>query len=409
LWSDTESIPLGAIFPEVAAGFEVLVGNPPYAALTERDDREFLAQQYDCMKGMRGTLSANCYPLFIEMMWRLTSPGKNSSALVVPLSIAYHGGEQFRTCRRAMASHGGCWRFAFFDREPHALFGEDVKTRNAILLRSEHVGTPRRGEPAKLETGPLRKWTSRTRDRLFDATSFIQIGSYDITDNIPKLNGEEQVKAFQSLIAGSDMLRTFWKRSTTCLPFEASRPSENPRVFLAGTAYNFLNLFRSLPMERKASHPLSENKVHCFESATEEDADLVFAILSSRVAFWLWQVHGDGFHVGRSFAETMPFGRNSFDKTQIAALSELGRQMWASVQQHRIVSLNKGRRTIAFRPLACGDERDRIDAILIEAARIPAMFAQTLRQFVQNLVVVDQTDQRRNHLKSLFNVLEKTS
>jgi hypothetical protein len=243
---------------------------------------------------------------------------------------------------------------------------------------------------------------------LFDATNFTQIGFYDITDNIPKLNGEEQVKAFESLISRSDLLRTFWKNSTTCLPLEASRPSQNPRVFLAATAYNFLNIFRCLPIDGKLSHPLSENKVHCFEFATEEEADIVLAILSSRLAFWLWHVQGDGFHVGRSFAETIPFGRHSFDQTQIAGLSKLGRQMWASVQQHRFVSINKGRQTIAFRPLACQHERDRIDRILIDAAKLPSKFPQTLRRFVQALVVVDQTDHRRSHLKSLFNVLEET-
>jgi len=47
---------------------------------------------------------------------------------------------------------GGTWRCAFFDREPHALFGEDVETRNAILFRREVVNDPVRGSRPKIET-----------------------------------------------------------------------------------------------------------------------------------------------------------------------------------------------------------------------------------------------------------------
>ena len=158
--------PLGAVFPEAELGFDVLVGNPPYAALGSRDDSLILEREY---KSLGGVLSgSDLYPLFVEMMWRLTRQGQATSALVVPLSIAYHQGQQFRACRLAMAANGGRWRLAFFDREPHALFGEDVKTRNAILIRSELAGDPPRGRqpswrPARCESGPAAPETSYSR------------------------------------------------------------------------------------------------------------------------------------------------------------------------------------------------------------------------------------------------------
>jgi hypothetical protein len=54
--------------------------------------------------------------------------------MVVPLSLACNESAQYQACRARIASAPGHWRFAFFDREPHALFGEDVKTRNVIVL-----------------------------------------------------------------------------------------------------------------------------------------------------------------------------------------------------------------------------------------------------------------------------------
>jgi hypothetical protein len=80
--------------------------------------------------------------------------------------------------------------------------------------------------------------------------------------------------------------------------------------------------------------------------------------------------------------------------------------LWAALQSHRIVSVNKGKQTVAYRPLACERERDAIDEILIDTAKLPKRFSQALRSFVKDAVVVDDTDARRTHLKSLFDVPE---
>src|SRR5262249_26233318 len=94
--------PVGAIFPEAEAGFDVLAGNPPYAPIGPRADRELLGQEYASLRGGNGT--SDLYPAFIEMMWRLTRRG-STSTLVVPLSIAFHQGGQFTACRQAMMSN----------------------------------------------------------------------------------------------------------------------------------------------------------------------------------------------------------------------------------------------------------------------------------------------------------------
>jgi hypothetical protein len=228
-----------------------------------------------------------------------------------------------------------------------------------------------------------------------------------IADGIPKLSTGEQALAFSVLSARAVHLRTLCERCRTCRPYEATLASEQPRVFVASTAYNFLNVFRSIKLESR-KYPLSENTVHYLEFVREEDAELAFAILSSRLTYWLWQVEGDGFHVGSWFIQQLPFGRSSFTSDQAQALQAAGRQLWLALQYHRIVSVNKGRQTVAYRPLACERERDAIDNVLIDAANLPKRFNQILRAFVKNAVVVDDCDARRNQLKSLFDSPEAT-
>lgn len=394
---------LRALFPEVPDGFNVLVGNPPYAALGTRGDYQLLATRFASLRGVKNSPRVNLFPLFVEMMWQFTKPGYNAAALVTPLSIAFHRGVQYQECRRAMSRVGGRWQFAFFDREPHALFGEEVKTRNAILFRTESVDTPKRGQAADIETGPLRKWTSRTRADLFQRIDFTALGSLEITTGIPKLSGTLQAEALMALRRTHHQFPTLALQLGTCKPVEMVTGDNAQKVFVGGTAYNFLNVYRSTKLQQDENRCLlSESPVHDLHFMTEADAEVAFAILSSRLIFWLWHVLGDGFHVASWLFKAIPFNRESFSQEEFDVLSRLGRVLWDKLENHRFISMNRGRLTIGFRPLAFWEERNGIDAILVKAAGLNEQFAIELRNFVHDNAVVDSTDKQRNHVKLHF-------
>lgn len=390
------------LFPIVDLGFDILVGNPPYAALGKRADTAELAGSFHALPDSSDVSRANLYPLFIEMMWLFTSPG-SAAVLVTPLSIAYHSGSQYKNCRCAMSVAGGRWQFAFFDREPHALFGEEVKTRNTILFRFEDAQSPPRGQFAEIETGPLRKWTSRTRHALFDSITFTTLGPAIITHGIPKLCGEMQAAAFRVLQRSTARLPAWCVRMSTCRPEAAIGEQDAPRVFIGGTAYNFLNVYRCGELaENERSFPLSESPVHCLEFRSEQDAEAAFAILSSRLTFWLWHVFGDGFHVPGWLWRELPFSRASFDDDSLLKLAALGRVLWRQLRGYRFTSLNGGKLTIGYRSLNCHEERDAVDALLLRTAGLPTDLVGELRSFVQSNTVVDAMDERRQHLNCYF-------
>lgn len=400
---DEPLLDLAKLFPQAQSGFDILIGNPPYAALGERKDFASLATRFVSLSGTKVAPRLNLFPLFVEMMWRFTKPGCNAAALVTPLSLAFHGGLQFENCRHAMSWNGGRWQFAFFDREPHALFGEEVKTRNAILFRCENSETPQRGKAADIETEQLRKWTSRTRDQMFQSIRFTAVGSIEITSGIPKLGGVVQAEAFMALRHRFERLPQLALRIGTCVPADALNGEDAPKVFVGGTAYNFLNIYRPamlLPEERGMT--LSGSSVHYLEFRSEIDARVAFAILSSRVSFWLWHVLGDGFHVPAWLFNEIPFGRGSFSNGDFESLATLGDALWKRLQDHRFRSLNAGRMTVGFRPLACHQERDGIDAILVRSAGLSDGFLAELRVFVRQNAVVDSADERRVHVSKHF-------
>ncbi len=389
----SEGRPLGSVFPAISSGADVVIGNPPYARIGSRDDAAALERQFESLSA--GAVAGSDYfPVFIEMMWQFARRDRSASGMVVPLSLACSRRPQLCAVRRAITANGGRWRFAFFDREPHALFGEDVKTRNTIAFR-RNCGSDTGSTTATIETGPLRKWTSRQRSRLFDAIDFTPVSAdaISITAGIPKLDGPESAYVLGRLARLTSRLREMCLSVGSCLPEDVARSHGGAHVFVAGTAYNFLNVFRphrNLPVQRA---PWSASSVLALRFAGEDEAARGYALLCSRVAYWLWRVNEDGFHVTRSFLTELPFNDRIFDETDRATLTSLGSHLWDRVQKHQVVSVNGGRQTVSYRLNANGDVQDRIDALLLDALHIDPSFIEYLRAFTRTVVRVDGQDE----------------
>jgi hypothetical protein len=138
------------------------------------------------------------------------------------------------------------------------------------------------------------------------------------------------------------------------------------------------------------------------EFASERRARIAFAVLSSRIVYWLWHVHGDGFHVARGFVNSIPFGQSTFNEKQSAELAGLGHALWQELRRNGTASVNGGKVTVAYRPLCYEDERDRIDATLAEAAGLSRRFAEGLREYVRRIVIIDEADSQRGTVVSHF-------
>ena len=380
-------VPLGATFPALASGADAVIGNPPYARIGRRYDGAIIKEQFMSLSSC-GIADANLFPLFVEMMWKLARPYHSASGMVVPLSLACSSRSQMTALRRAIVSSGGCWRFAFFDREPHALFGEEVKTRNAIALRLNDCRT--HTPIAKIETGPLRRWNSRHRSEIFKSINFIGLKNEAIATGIPKLGCDQAASVYRQLVSRTTLLRHMCKTVTSCQIEDATIDSSRRSVFVSGTAYNYLNVFRShgtLPPPRA---PWSASKLLCLRFHTEQEAARAFAMVSSRIAYWLWQVTGDGFHVTRVFVTSLPLNDRSLSDSAKDKLSRLGEQLWEGIQVSQSISINGGRQTIAYCPDASDCIRDQIDKLLLETLDVAPSFSKYLRDFIKPTVAMSK-------------------
>lgn len=372
-------IPTSTLFPTIKKGFTITLGNPPYADLGRRLDLNSLARVFKSIE-VKPQPTAEVYLPFVEQMIRLGNEEMCCGALVLPLSFACNVGLQFSTLRHLISESRGCWRFAFFDREPHALFGEDVKTRNTILLWSR---SPSDKRPSLL-TGPLRKWRGDSRAAMFKSVNFTAIHS-EIRSGIPKLEGNYQAAAFNILSLRGQKLQQVVAINRVNL---AEAPdSDDKTLFVGATAYNFINVFmRPEKCVLDGERVLSEHQLHVVRCATRKSALAIFAILTSHLAYWWWHVHGDGFHVSRRFISDLPIGAEDLTEELVDVLSEDGLKLWNRIKARPIMSLNRGRVSLAYSPNGHNDIRRDIDQRLGKLTGLTEAFINDLQQFTARTV-----------------------
>ncbi len=371
---------LGDIFGEAAKGFSVIIGNPPYSGSPASGRQLTLHGQFE----QRARLRLGYYVPFVEMMWRFAESAYSTSAMVLPLSLAYHSGTKLRELRRNIQARGGNWNFQFFDRTPDSLFGDLIKTRNCIIFAELGRGLDLK---RRITTTTLIRWNSRKRKLLFKSIRSVSLGEFSIERCIPKLGSEIEIRAYKKL--RSQLLTVGDMICETASNLENS--GSPATVYFYSTAYNWLPIFRHIPSECLSLG--NEFRAHTLICKDSHLADFVFGVLSSRVAYWLWRVEGDGFHLNRSFLLDLPFHASHFSETRYAEIVKLARDLWDKIQHYPIKKLNAGRLSISYSPHACGDILDSLDMKILRPFEIAGDFGPWLKDYVFNTIVAGRDDE----------------
>ena len=356
-----------------------LICNPPYASA---GDGATLAD---------GHPTRALYLPFVEMAWLVAGGPRDAASLVVPLALGANRSADHRRCRTAMVQAGGSWTLLFFDRQPHALFGEEAKTRATIAIR-------RPGPvPADVRTSGLLKWTSRQRASIFSEERATPLPRVSIGRLVPKLGSRAEGQLYAAL--EPYRIRAGLRPEpvkAAARDIVGSKLSKD--VFVAGTAYNFLNVFRNYPDHLSWRGTLSASGIHRLPCGSDQEADAVTAILCSRFSFWLWHVECDGFHVPSWFLSELPLLNLALDPATEGRLADLGREAWTGVQQDVHCAVNRGRMTFAFRPSRIGALRTEIDRVLLDFIGADAAQADVLAQFETRVVSIDGSVRRAPQL-----------
>jgi hypothetical protein len=381
------SASLRRFFPRIApSGFDHVVMNPPYSPITVESGYRTLWHSLEDRE--QGSLIDAHLP-FTEMLWKLTSPN-GSGAAVLPLSIASNTLHKHRRLRHKMLSQGGMKEFLFFDREPQALFGEDIKTRNLILIwhKQDHG-------ISNIKTSRLLKWTGKQRPHIFSRERLVNIDETLCTRFIPKLGTNDERGLYESLSvhvskAPAERIGPQVGRLTLSQATKLDDDTGKRTVLVGGTAYNFINCFFASSLPVAPPYRYSESAVTTLTFAKTSEALASFALLTSRMCFWLWHVEGDGFHLTSDFLKRLPLWNVVGSPGSVEVLAPLGKQLWDAYAAAITGSVNGGKQTYSFH---CGYDHAaarKIEQYLSKFYRKETL-SECLDRFVDAIVSVDGT------------------
>jgi hypothetical protein len=363
---------LTSLTPELKRGADFVISNPPYAKGVTKSAG--IQPPLFAVSPSTPQETQNVYPSFVRMLSTLSDLECGAGGMVVPLSLTYNTRREYQTVRQQMWE-GGKWLLANFDRTPDSLFGDDVKTRNTIVFFK------RNEEEQSVFTTDLIRWSSRSREEVFSDLHFAKIHPSFRSRIIPKAGSE----------SGQQLLKMLLEKPASYMGNAISRlnglSSEAEGLLRClGTAYNWLP-FEIVLDASGADDSAVMSKYRYWAAKSKGEAFTAFAILQSRLAYWLWRVCGDGFHLTDQFIATLPFSPYSFSLTVQNRLQELGATLWKEMLGNKVVSSNAGVVSVSYCPYVSERTLDMIDMLVIQELGLPSSANTYFKEFIARTVV----------------------
>lgn len=358
-------------------GFDVIIGNPPYAEIPKNLGRLLLRKSFRSALE-RWSRDEDLYTLVVERSLRLLKPHSGKFGMILPLSVAFSTKKPFIVLRDVLASEKGFWAWSHFDRIPSALFGNEVRTRCTIALLSRFPHAQR----FSAATTALLRWNTEYRDCLFKALRF-SILDLDISAGIPKVASQIQADVLKALLRAKSPLAADLTRPIPFNALAAAAPNfPQPCVYVGGTAYNWFPAWRDIPeTTNMRDEPSLPARTAGFRFSNEDQANIIFALLCSSMGYWWWAVASDAFNLKKWLLERFPVSLSMIPEEARQPLAELGEELRRELKRNYVYKDNKGRIGNYFLP-ACEQQVVAIDTFL--GKRVPALsiqFFEDVRNF----------------------------
>jgi len=140
-------------------------------------------------------------------------------------------------------------------------------------------------------------------------------------------------------------------------------------------------------------------RTYRFRTTTE--ADIIYSCLVSSIAFWLWTVESDGFHLTNTFVLGLPFLPEGFPTREAHVLSQLGQAHDVAIKSNPTIKVNAGLKILNFNRQSAAHISYQIDEVIARAFELPHAFLELVRERVQNLVYVGREQTRSTATNSL--------
>ena len=262
-------------------GFDIVIGNPPYEALSKSMDKDTIKRLADA-KRYRTTGGGDLYNLFCETALSLANPNGGVVTLIVPLSIAF--GRNKQTLRNIFNQRCKAINLRQYDNIPDTTFNASPTLKSWKNSQRATIITAVLGDApvTDIRSTGLQRWPTGVRDLCLLQRQTAQVPDLNnLTDQ--SMSGQWARVPTKEV---ADMVRAIASQQTSIKDFRADTGTT---LAFPKTARYFIG---SIPQGAVA--PRSES---LFTVASERDLLLAIAALNGHIGYGWWRIYGDGFHV----------------------------------------------------------------------------------------------------------------
>lgn len=323
-------------------GFDVIIGNPPYIAMS-KIRKEYTLRDFKTIK------CSDVYALVQERCVQLLAY-HGQCGMIVPLSLSFSG--DFQSIRDMLYVEYDLNWFSSFARIPAALFSAEVRVRNVI-----HIGRRQPSLAKRCYTTILHRWFEEYRPNLIPMIAYTSFDAKCFNGLVTKVNTQRLTDAFQAFLR-----RTPKRINDYCV--------DNSNQYLLNykkTAYNWLNFCKSLPPCFDKNGISIDHTEFGKIVLVKKYGNIIYCFLNGKISFAYWLMVGDDFHVTRWNFASLPFDVSMLTPQQIEAINAMSKELDRAIKENVSYKQNAGKRVGNYNLARCRHVTDCTDHIFAKA------------------------------------------
>ena len=316
-------------------GFDIVIGNPPYGAKFDNQDKVLFKEQYYTAKTIKGIQkgSLDSYTLFIELAFKLTK--KNGVfSYIVPISFVSSDSLSgvhnmiYKYCNKLVVSTYAVRPQPVFE---HAVVNTAIFKANKTMTPIENVFT----------TKMHRKTKEFNLGKLLSNMDFMEAKAYSIFGRIPKVGKKIELCILEKLFV--------------CKRISDYIVDKGKNIFYRTSGGRYFKIVTNYP-----TGSTKETNI----VLKPEFADSIGCIMSSSLAFWYYQVYSNNLDWKSGEVLSIPIPK--LDKDSISVLESLYKEYLDSVEENaniRNTTSKSSYKVLQFKEYKIGKSKAIIDKI----------------------------------------------